>query len=548
VTMRMAGRWPAALLALAAAGTSGRAGAQESESTLPPLHALRPAAGAGGGPIVPRVATGPLELSLEECVREVLRCNLGLKVAELDRASRAAAIAEALGAFDPELYANATGADFEQPTASSFQAPRNASLNGGAGVRGLLRSGLSYDLGYTFSYNRQSPSNPFFGSNPTFSSDLGVNLTQPLLRGLGETVTEATVEQARLVVERDDADFFSRVQQTSFAAVQAYWDLVRTRRERETAQGALDVAQELVRNNRKRLEAGVMTRLDVLTAEAEAARRQETLIRSGNSVGRAEDVLKALMSPGTEAAAWHGEIVPTSEPRLRDEELPDDAKAVAMAFAARTDLKALAIDLAAADLALLVAEDGRRSRLDLVGSYGYAGLDGKTAGADDGNVDLAGESLAQLRDREFLQWSLGFTFSRSLGNRTADAALRRAELAKERAVMALLERRMGVVEELRATLRDVADARAAYAAAEQARLLAEEQYQAELTRLENEHSTTFQVREAQRDLFEARDRATAAITQYEVSRAALDQARGELAQQFGVQWQPAVGSEGAIRD
>lgn len=540
----------AALGALAAAGWLAASAAAQTQqgAEAPPLSSLRPAAGEGGGPVIPRVATGRIELSLDECVREVLRCNLALKLSELDRASNLASVTEALGSFDPELYLSATGADREEPTASSFQAPRNVSLNGAAGLRGLLRSGLSYDLGYSLAYNRQSPSNPFFGFNPTVSSELALNLTQPLWRGFGETVTEAPVEQARLLVERDDADFFARVQATAFEAVSAYWELVRTRREQETAQAALAVAQELVGNNQKRLAAGVMTRLDVLTAQAEAARREEALIRASNAVGRAEDALKSLMSPGTDPAAWRGEVVPTSAPALRSETMPTEEEAVTAAFAARTDLQALTVDVRAADLALEVAEDGRRSRLDLVGGYGYSGLDGKTTGSNDGNADLAGESLAQIRDREFRQWSLGFDFSHPIGNRAGEAAVRRAELARERAMMALLSQRMAVVGELRRALRDVADARAAFAAAEQARLLAEEQYQAELVRLENEHSTTFQVREAQRDMFEARDRATAAITQYETNVAALEQARGSLAQRYGVRWVAGVRTEGAIRE
>ncbi len=479
---------------------------------------------------------GRIEMSLEECVRKVLTDNVGLHLSALGNEARAAAVEEAFGAFDPELYSSVTGADREEPTASSFQAPRNQSLNGSLGLRGLFRSGLSYDLGYQLSFNRQSPTNPFFGFNPTFSSDLALNVTQPLLRGFGSTVTEAPVEQARLLLVRGDLELDAQLQETAFRAVEAYWTLVRSRKERDTAETALEVAQELVRNNQKRLDAGVMTRLDVLTAQAEAARRQETLIRAQNGVGRSEDALKLLLSPGANPADWQGEIVPTSEAGVHEETLPAEEEVIVSAFSTRSDLRALQVDLRAADLALAVAEDGRRSRLDLRGSYGFAGLAGKQAGgASKNNVDLWGESLGQIRDRDFDQWSLGVDFSHAIGNRAGEAGERRAQIEKERSLMALLERRMAIVQELRGALRDVTDGAAAYQAARQARLLAEEQYQAELTRLENEHSTTFQVREAQRDLFEARDRETAAITQYEVLRAGLFRARGDLSGRYGVE-------------
>ncbi len=489
-----------------------------------------------------------IELSLEQCVRSVLADNIGLHLAALGNEARTASVEEAIGSFDPELYANITGADREQPTASSFAAPRNQSLDATTGLRGLFRSGMSYDLAYQMSYNRQSPTNAFFGFNPTLSSVLSLNVTQPLLRGFGSTVTEAPVEQARLLVVRGDLDLDAQIQETAFRAVEAYWNLARSRKERDTARTALTVAEEFVQNNQKRLDAGVMTRLDVLTAQAEAARRRETLIRAENLVGRSEDALKLLLSPGANPSEWQGEIVPTSEAGVRAEPLPPEEEVILEAFATRSDLRALAVDLRAADLALEVAANGRRSRLDLTGGFGYAGLAGKQAdGASKNNVDLLGESLGQIRDREFDQWSLGLDFSHPLGNRSAEASERRAQIEKERALMAMLDRRMAIVHELRGAVRDVADAEAAFEAARQARLLAEEQYQAEITRLENEHSTTFQVREAQRDMFEARDRETAAITQYEVLLAGLGRARGDLARRYGVELRLDEAEAGALR-
>ena len=318
---------------------------------------------------------------------------------------------------------------------------------------------------------------------------------------------------------------------------------------RDTAAAALTVAEELVGNNQKKLEVGVMTRLDVLTAQAEAARRKEALIRAGNAAGQAEDDLKSLLSPGIDLADWRVAITPTTAAALLQEALPDEEVAVLEAFADRADLRAIEVDLAAARLDLEVAANRSLPQLDLTGSYGYSGLSGKQAGgATKNNLDLWGESVAAIRDRDARQWSFGFAFSRPLGNRAADAAERRAALQLESTYMGWGDRRMAVVLDLRGALRNVADAYAATDAAMQARVLAEQQYQAERIRLDNDHSTTFQVREAQRDLFEAQDRETAAITQYEILVAGLERARGRLAQHYGVAWEPDGRLEGELRD
>jgi len=310
---------------------------------------------------------------------------------------------------------------------------KNSSVTGATGVRGLYSSGLTYDLGYQLAYNRQSPTNPFFGLNPTVSSNLGLQLMQPLLRGAGYAVNEAPVEQAKLLVARGDLDLYTQLQSTAFEAVQAYWNLVRARRERDTAKNAYEVAQDLVRDNQKRLEAGTMTRIDVLTAAAEAARRKETVIRSENGVGRNEDALKLLLSPGSRLDYWNVAIEPTTLPELQDEKLVDEETAVTQAFESRSDLQAIEVDMRAADLSLLVAKDSELMMFNILGSYGFGGLDGNKSGpGSDTNVRLWGNSLASIRDGDFPTWSIGFDASYPIGNRTADATRHCAELEKER--------------------------------------------------------------------------------------------------------------------
>jgi outer membrane protein TolC len=87
-------------------------------------------------------------------------------------------------------------------------------------------------------------------------------------------------------------------------------------------------------------------------------------------------------------------------------------------------------------------------------------------------------------------------------------------------------------------LRDVGDGKARIDAAVEARKLAQEEYDAELIRLQNDHSTTFQVRESQRDLIQDRNAETRAIVDYQIRLANLSRAQGLLAQEYGVVWIP----------
>ncbi len=503
-----------------------------------------------------------LELSLENCVRTVLKRDLDLRLAEIDQEIISTDVRSALGGFDPEFRLSSTGIDQERAVADSFSSGSLQRMQNSATLSGTARTGATWDLTATANYERQRAVGSFQITNPLLNSSVTLSLTQPLLRGAGATVTEATVETNRLLVVRGDRNLMWTVQQKALEAVRAYWNLVFERRSRDTAQTALQVAEELVRNNERKRSAGVMTRLDVLTAEAESARRQEELIRAKSRVGGAEDTLKLLLSPGESLDDWNIHVVPTTTPEQRELQFPSAADVVRNAFVNRTDLSAQAADVAIADLNLAVAENAMLPSLNLSGSYGLAGLGGNTAilqdptnpfspaiGIEqDSNSRILDESFTQIGSSQFEEWSVGVEFSYPIGNRAARAGLRRARLEKERSLMAISQTKMTILQDSKTALREVVNGRAQVEAARSSRELAQEQYEAEKIRLENQRSTTFNVRESQRDLFTAIDTEIRAVVDYEIAWATLQQVQGVLAQEYGVLWDtPQLADEGPLR-
>ena len=67
--------------------------------------------------------------------------------------------------------------------------------------------------------------------------------------------------------------------QTVAAVKQAYWTLKATIANVGVQQRSLELAQELARQNRIRVDAGQIPPLDLVQAEAEVAQRRENLIQ-----------------------------------------------------------------------------------------------------------------------------------------------------------------------------------------------------------------------------------------------------------------------------
>ena len=80
--------------------------------------------------------------------------------------------------------------------------------------------------------------------------------------------------------ESSELRFRESVVQTVAAVKQAYWTLKATLANVTVQQRSLELAQELARQNKIRVDAGQIPPLDLVQAEAEVAQRRENLIRA----------------------------------------------------------------------------------------------------------------------------------------------------------------------------------------------------------------------------------------------------------------------------
>ena len=100
---------------------------------------------------------------------------------------------------------------------------------------------------------------------------------------------------ARRNLESSELRVRESVVQTTAAVKQAYWTLKATLANVTVQQRSLELAQELARQNKTRVDVGQTPPLDLLQAEAEVAQRRENLIRANTAAGDAEDRLRRLI-------------------------------------------------------------------------------------------------------------------------------------------------------------------------------------------------------------------------------------------------------------
>ena len=455
---------------------------------------------------------GPtLRLTVDEAVRRAMEHNPDLASVRLGTEVEAAKVSESESAYIP-VFSTILGT-------SSNATPPSSSLFGERGVdtRDMftstgLRQRVPWGSGtwnISWDTSRQTSNNPLTSFDPALQSGFQFSLSQPLLK-------DRKMDQARqqtIVARRDLASAELRVReaavQTTAAVKQAYWMLKATIANVMVQQRSLELAQELVRQNRARVDVGQTPPLDLLQAEAEVAQRRENLIRANTAAGDAEDRLRRLIMDPSDASFWSLRIEPTDEPALAGAS-PDVDAIAAGSFNERLDLARARNDLQNIVTNVEFFNDQKLPDVRLETSYRGSGLGGTRflrTGEFPGTVVGTtrrgyGNVLGQMFDSSYPTWSLGVSVSYSLGRSYQEASLARATVERRQAVQRISSLQLQIAETLRQAVRQVHSTAERIAAARAGQTVALQRLDVEQRRFEVGLSTSFLVTQAQRDLLQ----------------------------------------------
>ncbi len=458
-------------------------------------------------------AADPLTVSLDECIDRALRENLGLKTTVLGLRAGDYSIIKAESAFDPSVSLAVSRDESHTPNFLDYisvsavtQKRSTARLSYGQ----ALSTGADWGIGL---YNTLSESNIEFLKN--YTSYIGLQVNQPLLRGFGRRVNRSGIYIARL--DRD-ADVHILRQQASnlvYDVIAAYWTLAYDRRTLDVRRLSLAQADSLLAYNRKGFELGVLIESDVLEAQSERLRRQQELLDQESAIRDDEDTLRRLLNV-VGADGWEGAILTGDEFPERASE-PDPDAVLEDALANRPEYLGALTTIERASLTEVVAENSTRPGLDLNAQYRLNG-----SGASYGKV------VDKLGDAEEYGWNVGLLFSYPLRNRSAHADLEQRHIDRRRAELSLKDLEQTIAVELRSAARNIASTRERIEVARTEVEVNDRKLRTEEERYRNHLSTSYYVLQFQRDLADARGNLNRAVVDRLVAVAAFERARGTL--------------------
>jgi len=403
----------------------------------------------------------------------------------------------------------------------------------------------------TFYENRTKLNSATPLENPALTGLFDLTVNQPLLQGFSLAVNRRDIKVARNNMKAGELQVELQVATTVAAALNLYWDLVSFDDAVRIKQQALDTAQQLYEGNKKQAEIGAMAGIEVTRAAAGVSSSKEDLLIAQTNVEQQEIVLKNALSRNVTANAWLDDvhIVPLDHIEVpKTEEVRPVPELIQDALAKRLEIQQNKTNLDSQKIMLTGTKNALLPSLSAYAEFTNHGLAGPVnplynncCGTPNSYfVGGTGSVASQILDRDFPDYSAGFSFNIPFRNRTAQAdyvtdelQLRQRELQLQRAI-----------NQVRVDVKTAAigldQARARYQTAVDTRELAEQTLAAEQKRFQSGISTVALVIQAQKDLATDQDAEVQAMANYTHAKIFFDTAMGRTLEVNHISMQEAL--------
>ena len=395
------------------------------------------------------------------------------------------------------------------------------------GVTQVLPTGGDYTVSWNSS--RLSSSNFFQTYNPQLLSSLSVDYTQPLLRNFKIDNTRQQLEINRKIRENGDTTLQQTIAQTVRNVRNAYWDLAFSINNLNAQRQSLDLAKRLLADNEKRVQIGTMAPIDIVEAQSEVARNDESVIVAEAAIKSAEDRLRTLIFDPAQPDFWTVTIEPSDDAPFQVQVIDPDA-AVRHALDVRTDIRQAKNSLEQNDIGIRYLKNQLMPDINANIVYRGTGTGGSRYQTDIGAA-LEGRPPARLLVQErgydtvigdvfgasFPTWTFGIQVGYPIGQSAQEANLARARLQHSQAETQIRNLELAVTTQVREAARTVQTNQKRVDSTRAARELAERRLEAAEKKFAAGIETSFFVFQAQRDLAQARTSEVRAISDYNKS-------------------------------
>lgn len=326
---------------------------------------------------------------------------------------------------------------------------------------------------------------------PTYGASATFEFRQPLLKDAGLSANLADVRIAKKNREAQELTWKFRIEVALQSVVASYYQMVQGFADLENKGDAINAAIDLLAFSNRREQLGFFSPYEVGQAEVQLLTDQANLFGAQTYLLDRQTILKSQILAQFDSRD-NRVYLPENLPALKVPKLDID-QLLRTAFSKRTDYKALIIAADAENVRLKFANNQMWPQLDVVGSYGWTGLDRDFGDATD-----------RLLEGEAPAWQLGFTGSVPLGRIQAHAQRDAARSRQKQAIARIQQAEIQIGLSVRRSVDTILNNQRALAASKATTAAAKGLVQVGLKRMESGLLSSFELIEQQRRVYEAR--------------------------------------------
>lgn len=487
------------------------------------------------GGVFAQAEEGKKEISLKEAIYQALKNNLDLQIQTADAELSQKSLKINKSIFIPTLQLSGTSSENNEPS-SGFLSGAEVTKDNATSLTTTVSQLVP--LGGTFSlqlYNRRSTTNTIWSTvNPYLSSRASVSLTQPLLKNFGMTATKREIYIASNNLKMAKHQLRQNIIDLVYNVEQAYWNLVLAHQSYEATKMALQRAQDLLKQNEIKVRVGSAAPIEILTAKADVASNESSLIQAERTIQTAEENLKRILNMSKEDAV----IFPSDRPEIK--KIPVDFNEFLLeGLNSRPDIERAKLDLENYKIRVKYAKNQMLPTLDLVASYYTTGrggtlfkyADGTNPAYPDFNPDTdmifvakknLGDALDEVFSNLYKNYNITLSLRMPLSFSREKAEMAQARINLKRSLLSLKNTENNVHSEVKEVLKEL-EANAKLVEADRIALeLQGQRLKAEEKRLAVGLTTNFIVLDYQRQYAGAETQALRSTIDYTMTLARIN--------------------------
>jgi len=481
------------------------------------------------------IVDGKLRLTLQDAIRLMLLNNTEVRISQSQFNQSSFGIGRAYSAFDPVFTASFTPTRSNQPTTTALAGAQTLSTlqqESNFAYNQQFQTGTNYSI--QFSTQRFTTNSSFATFNPSFTSGATFSVGQHLLRGRGYVVNHGPILIAQRNVKQARANFEAQLNDSILSTIDQYWNLVGAQKNLAVVQDSLKLAEQSYAHDKRALELGALSPLDIYRSESTVAQRRLQLIQAEYQIKPLEDQLRRTIGADLDSRAGALDIeLAESADVSGDLATADIPTALETAFGRRPELEAVRQQLANDDTNVFIANNNLQPDLSVTGAYTSNGIGGNvvdTSGGTSVIISRGGllDALDQVGGFGFPTYAVGLNLRLPIRNHQAEADLGSALVSKRGDLYQLRSRQQQITVEVRNAVHQLEESKLSLAAAANALDLAKKALAADQRKYELGAETIFFVLDAQNSVQQAQQSYVQAEIGYQMALAALDHATGNL--------------------